>query len=72
MPDAPGDEFRGMGEPTSVGFTSEQIQLVNLMREPAGDEYQLADMGRIRCVGVGPQEEDWEEDSRHIGSSSAS
>lgn len=38
MPDAPGDEFRSMGEPTSVGFNSEQIQLVNLMREPAGDE----------------------------------
>lgn len=72
MPDAPGDEFRGMGEPTSVGFNSEQIQLVNLVREPAGDEYQLADMGPYQVRGGGTSGEDREEPSRHIGSSSAS
>ncbi|MFE7854160.1 hypothetical protein [Streptomyces sp. NPDC057403] len=61
-PDAPGAEFHSMGEPTSVDFDSEQIQLVNLMREPAGDEYQLADAGPYQvCVWVGPQEEDPQE-----------
>ncbi|MGW2525184.1 hypothetical protein ACWC09_51285 [Streptomyces sp. NPDC001617] len=64
MPDAPPEaEFRSMGEQTSVSFDSEQIQLVNLMREPAGDEHELTDAGPYQVrVWVGPQEEDPEEE----------
>ena len=46
VPDAPlGDTFRSIGEPAAVAFESERIQLVNLMRDPAGDEYELTDAG---------------------------
>jgi hypothetical protein len=60
---SPGDAFRSIGGPASVSFDSEQVQLVNLMREPAGDEYELADAGPYQVrVWVGPQEEDPEEE----------
>ncbi|RPF39364.1 hypothetical protein [Streptomyces sp. TLI_185] len=64
MPDAPpGDAYQSMGEPAPVTFDSEQIQLINLMREPSGDEYELADAGPYQVrVWVGPQEEDPEEE----------
>jgi len=63
-PEVPlGEGFRSLGEPVSVTFESERIQLVNLMREPAGDEYELTGAGPYRVrVWAGPQEEDAEEE----------
>ncbi|NMI62902.1 MULTISPECIES: hypothetical protein [unclassified Streptomyces] len=63
-PDGPaGDGFRAIGEVASVSFESGRIQLVNLMREPAGDEYALTSPGPYRVrVWAGPQEEDAQEE----------
>ncbi|PBC92495.1 hypothetical protein BX281_0156 [Streptomyces sp. Ag82_O1-15] len=58
-----GEGFRAIGEGASVSFESGRIQLVNLMREPAGDEYALASPGPYRvCVWAGSQEEDVQEE----------
>ncbi|MGV9248885.1 hypothetical protein [Streptomyces sp. NPDC003710] len=64
VPDTPtGPPFRSMGEPASVTFESERIQLVNLMFEPQGDEYELTGAGpyRVRVWGSQPEEDPEEE-----------
>ena len=62
-PGGVGEEFREIGEMASVSFESGRIQLVNLMREPAGDEYALTSPGPYRvCVWAGSQEEDVQEE----------
>ncbi|MFF3660309.1 hypothetical protein [Streptomyces olivochromogenes] len=63
-PDEPtADGFRAIGEAASVSFESRRIQLVNVMREPAGSEYALTSPGPYRvCVWAGPQEEDAREE----------
>ncbi|MFE5088105.1 hypothetical protein [Streptomyces mirabilis] len=57
-----GEGFRAIGEVASVSFESGRIQLVNLMREPAGDEYALAPGPYRVCVWAGSQEEDAQEE----------
>ncbi|MFF7928988.1 hypothetical protein ACFZDP_49535, partial [Streptomyces mirabilis] len=63
-PDAPsGQAFTSMGDPSSVPFESERIQLVSLMQEPQADEYELTGAGPYWVrVWAGPQEEDPQEE----------
>ncbi|MFB7510789.1 hypothetical protein [Streptomyces broussonetiae] len=63
-PDVPsGEGFASLGEPSTVSFESEEIQLVNLMLEPASEEYRLAGAGPYRVrVLASPQQEDPEEE----------
>lgn len=63
-PDAPTrQEFRHLGEPSTVFFESERIQLVSLMQEPQSDEYELTHAGPYQVyVWVGPQREDPDEE----------
>ncbi|MCX4419484.1 hypothetical protein [Streptomyces mirabilis] len=63
-PDAPsGQAFTSMGDPRSVSFESERIQLVSLMQEPQADEYELTGAGPYWVrVWAGPQEEDPQEE----------
>jgi hypothetical protein len=63
-PDAPaGEEFRRLGESSTVLLESERIQLVSLMQEPQSDEYELTSAGPFQVhVWVGPQREDPDEE----------
>lgn len=60
VPDGPvGDGSRATREVAAVSFEFGRIQLVNLTREPASDDYALASPGPYRVlVWVGPQEDD--------------
>ncbi|WEP00645.1 hypothetical protein A6P39_043800 (plasmid) [Streptomyces sp. FXJ1.172] len=63
-PQAPsGGVFTSLGDPGSVFFESEQIQLVSLMEEPQSEEHELPGAGPFRVrVWVSPREENPEED----------
>ncbi|MGW2882571.1 hypothetical protein ACWDBP_41555 [Streptomyces sp. NPDC001233] len=58
-PDAPAEEgFKSLGEPSTVFFESERIQLISLMQEPQSDEYALTSAGPYRVhVWMGSQQE---------------
>ena len=50
--------FIAMGEAHQVRFESERIQLINIMREPAGEAYELASPGPYSVrLFRSPQEE---------------
>jgi hypothetical protein len=67
VPDAPaGGGFRTMWDAVAVRFPSARIQLVNLMREPARDDYELTGPGPYRVrAWVSGQEEDPDEERRN-------
>ena len=57
-PEGPRGMFIAMGEAHQVRFESERIQLINIMREPAGEAYELASPGPYSVrLFRSPQEE---------------
>ncbi|WP_329169955.1 hypothetical protein OG754_01085 [Streptomyces decoyicus] len=57
-PETPRGTFIAMGEAHQVRFESERIQLINIMREPAGEAHELASPGPYSvCLFRSPQEE---------------